>query len=354
MKILHVSRTMGLGGAEKIVYQLCKDNVGFTQYVASSGGVYVHELESYGVQHYLIPDIDRKYPLLILKTYFQLTSIIKKEKIDIIHTHHRMAAFYARILQCFNYTLKHVYTAHNVFYGKKHLLRFILKKSTIVAVGEGVKNNLIMEYGISPNRIKVIYNTIDVGTKVNYKNPVIQKLKDGKAFVIGNIGRLSTQKGIDVFIKAIKIAKVECEELKAVIVGDGELRADLQELVKSMELSDCIYFLGYQNHVLDIINQLEFVVLSSRWEGLPLTPIEAFSQGKTVIATNISGNNEIIINAENGLLFEKDNCKELARCISKLYTNSQLKEKLENNLKDNYLKKYSYQAFIKAYSQIYK
>lgn len=85
---------MGQGGAEKVVYQLCKDNKKATQFVASCGGKYVEELNKVGVKHIMIPDIDRKNPVLILKTIVILLRTIKKYKIDIVHSHHRMAAFY--------------------------------------------------------------------------------------------------------------------------------------------------------------------------------------------------------------------------------------------------------------------
>ena len=68
MNVLHISRTMGQGGAEKIVFQLCRDNNSVTQFVASCGGIYVSQLEKIGVKHFQIGDIDKKNPLLILRT----------------------------------------------------------------------------------------------------------------------------------------------------------------------------------------------------------------------------------------------------------------------------------------------
>ena len=129
MNVLHISRTMGQGGAEKIVFQLCKDNKGFTQAVASCGGIYVNQLEEIGVRHFLIEDIERKNLLLILNTLFRLNAIVKKNSINLIHTHHRMAAFYARLIQMLNPNVKHVYTAHNVFLWTGNNDAFCLKES---------------------------------------------------------------------------------------------------------------------------------------------------------------------------------------------------------------------------------
>ena len=71
MKILHISRSMGQGGAQKIVYQLCMDNKDCEQIIISAGGYYVPELESSGIKHYVIPDIDKKNPLTIIKCFWK-------------------------------------------------------------------------------------------------------------------------------------------------------------------------------------------------------------------------------------------------------------------------------------------
>ena len=98
--ILHISRTMDIGGAEKIVYQLATDlkeefeNV----HVASTGGLWEEELNKNGIKHHKILDVESKSPKTLATNFNTLRKIIKENKIDIIHTHHRMAAFYARLL----------------------------------------------------------------------------------------------------------------------------------------------------------------------------------------------------------------------------------------------------------------
>ena len=72
MNILHISRTMGQGGAEKVVFQICKDSNKYKMFVASTGGFYENDLKKYGIKHYRIPDIARKNPLVLLKTFLRL------------------------------------------------------------------------------------------------------------------------------------------------------------------------------------------------------------------------------------------------------------------------------------------
>lgn len=352
MNILHISRTMGQGGAEKVVFQLCKDNKEFKSVVVSCGGFYEKDLSTLGVKYYNIPDIDNKNIINVIKTLFLLIKVIKIEQIDIIHSHHRMAAFYSRII-CLFLKKHRVYTAHNVFYNKKLLLRWSLKGSKIVAVGNGVKQNLVNHYQISENKIQVVYNSVESNI-MNEENKVLSNLlKEGKVLV-GTIGRLSEQKGIDVFIKAIaEVVKLR-EDVVGVIIGDGEEKQNLTKLVDKLGIKKEIIFLGYQKNVLDIIDQLHFIVLASRWEGLPLTPIETFSRNKTIIASNISGNNEIVKDGLNGLLVEKENFEELSKKILLLLGDSELLECLEENAYNSYVSNYSYHTFINGYLNIYK
>ena len=350
MNILHISRTMGQGGAEKVVYQLCNScpsNINL--FVASTGGNLADKLELNGVKQFIIPDIDKKNPFLMVKTIIILNRIIRKYNIDIIHSHHRMAAFYSRLLTFFNKKVKRVYTAHNVFYNKKKLLSFALNNSSIVAVGNGVKNNLVQIFNISADRVNIIYNSVEYPKRIS-KVDEISKLKKN-TIIVAAIGRLSEQKGLDIFIKSISLCS---NKVKALIVGDGQIKPQLLNLVNKLHLEDRVIFLGYRNDVLNIINSVDFVVLPSRWEGFPLTPIETFMMKKTIIATNIDGNNEIIKDQFSGLLFEKDNYVELSKKINLLSSDNKLRSNLENNAYNEYKKKYSYSTFINKYYKLYK
>ncbi len=352
MNILHISRTMGQGGAEKVVYQLCKEKTNnITMIIASTGGYYEELLTDAGTKHYNIPDLECKNPIQMIKTYLTLHKIIIYEKIDIIHSHHRMAAFYSKILTYFHPHIKRVYTAHNVFNNKKELTKFSLQGSTIIACGNGVKTNLVNFFKINPKNIKIIYNSIENDTQntiglefQNYKNKIL----------IGTIGRLTEQKGIDVFIRSLEPIIKKNNQVYGIIIGDGELKSELIQLTRELRINNNVKFLGFKSNVLELIRSLDFLILASRWEGFPLTPIEAFSEKKTIIATNISGNNEIVVNNYNGLLFEKDNATQLTERINYLITNKSVREKLEKNAFNDYIKKYSYSTFIKKYYKIYK
>lgn len=351
MKVLHISRTMGQGGAEKIVLQLCAAAGSVEHAVISCGGSCEEALQEMGVPHFWMPDIDRKNPATMWKCFVAILKVVKQEKIHILHSHHRMAAFYARIVSLL-LPCKCVYTAHNVFYGKKTLFRFAVSGAKIVAVGKGVKENLVREYGQKEEDILVIPNAINK-TCVYTEDPFLTGLRKDGNRLFGSIGRITRQKGVDVFIKAVAQVIKKHPWCAGIIVGDGEERKKMEQLVDTLQLRDHIFFLGYQPNVLSIIRQLDAVVLASRWEGLPLTPIEAFSQGKAVIASDISGNNELVEDGFNGFLFPMDDDSKLAEKMLAFLDDKCSREEMEKNALDTYEARFSYEAFLAAYRWVY-
>lgn len=348
MNVLHISRSMGQGGAQKVVCQLCED-VKANHFIASCGGVHVESLKKFGVKHFWIPDMDGKNPFDIFKTILVLTKIVKEEKIEIVHSHHRMAAFYARILQFVFPNLKHIYTAHNVFKGQKKLLAFALSKSTVVACGDTVKNNLMEEYGVVEPQ--VIYNSVKRPENLECDNELIKEEIEKGSYLIGCVGRLSEQKGIDVFVKAIAEVVKKNDTVKGVIIGDGEDRSKLQELAEELEIEEYLFFLGYQKNVFGLMHQMQFIVLPSRWEGFPLTPIEAFSVGRTIVVSDIKNNLEIVEPDKNGLSFKKDDVDDL---VAKIELVMKGKTDFELNAKKSYDEKFSYKNFISGYQSCYE
>ncbi len=352
--IMFFTRTMGLGGTEKVVLQLCEifktkvNNI----VVCSCGGVNVKKLNEMGIKHYNIPDITIKKPLDIIKVLFMLKKIIIKERITIIHSHHRMAAFYTRIVATNN--IVQIVNAHNTFYDKKKLTQMAYKKANIIAVGEQVKKNLVEYFEIPDNNIKVIYNAIEPFKETIKPDELLLKSKQKGYTLVGNIGRLSEQKGMEYFIKAAHIVYKKEKNIRFFIVGDGEDNGKLKKLSKDLLPEGVLVFMGYRSDIQNIMSQMDFIVLSSLWEGLPLTPIEAFSVGKTVIATKVDGTSEIVKDGYNGILVDKKDSNAIAKYIQILSNNNNLKEKLENGALQTYKKSFNINTLTLEYITYYK
>ena len=111
--------------------------------------------------------------------------------------------------------------------------------------------------------------------------------------------------------------------------------------------------LGYRSDIQNVMSQCDFIVLSSLWEGLPLTPIEAFSVSKTVVATSVDGTPEIVKNNVNGLLVEPKNVEQLADKICFLIENKDIRVKLELCAKYTFDEQFSFSKLEENYIQYY-
>lgn len=352
--VLFVVRTMGLGGTENVVLQLCEI---FSEkvnkiVVCSSGGVHEEKLHKMGIKHYTIPDIACKHPRDVVGCYKKIKSVIKEEQITIVHSHHRMAAFYAELTAPKD-VIK-IANAHNTFQDKKKLTQFAYRNTKLIAVGEMVKKNLTDYFEIPAGQISVIHNAVKAFDG-NIKS--IEVLKDerekGKV-LIGNIGRLSEQKGMGNFLDAAAITIKRHPEAFFVIVGDGELKRQLEEKAIQLKLQKNVLFLGYRNDIQNVMSQLDFIVLSSLWEGLPLTPIEAFSVGKTVIGTAVDGTPEIIRDGVDGYLVEPRNPMQLAEKMNELIENLKMRESMETQAMKRYQDEFSFEKLSQRYIDFYK
>lgn len=353
MNILMFTRCMGAGGTEKVILQLCEalNMSGNKVIVCAASGNGVEKLNEKKIKYYEIPDIQSKKTTIAINVIKTILKIINDEKIDIVHTHHRMAAFYMCIIKRLKH-IKTINTIHNTFDDKRKLTKFAFDSTENIAVGNSVFKNMTEHYKISPKKIRIIYNAID-NSNVKYENIDIIEQYSKEFFLVGNIGRINTQKGFECYVQAADRVKKMGYPIKFFIIGDGVLRKKIEDIVTQRNLSDIVIFTGFQKNILNVIDKLDLMVLSSLWEGFPLTPIETFSMGKTIVATDVPGTVEIVQDDINGIIVPINSDKAIAEGIVRLFKDKALKEKYEKNAKKTYNEKFSYPAFCKNYLTVY-
>lgn len=352
--ILFFLRTMELGGTENVVLQLCSIFKPLVNkiVVCSCGGENVKYLNLMGICHYTIPNIEGKSLAVLLKTAKELRRIIRTEKITVIHTHHRMSAFYVAVLKLYK-KCRFINTSHNTFYDKKALTFFSYRHAELIACGEMVKRNLVDCFGFSDSKVTVIRNAVDSFNEKVIEEEIISSLRKKGCFIVGNVGRLSKQKGMEYYIQAVPTVLKQYPNTCFFVIGSGDLEQKLRTIAKELSVEENIYFLGYRKDIQNLMSQLDLVVLSSLWEGLPLTLIEAFSVGRTVIATSVDGTIELV-DGKTGILIEPKNSVQIAEQVIWMIEHPKEKMEMEQAARKRYEKEFSMKKFSKEYIKFYK
>ena len=203
------------------------------------------------------------------------------------------------------------------------------KLDKIVVVSEAVKKDLQKTYWISEEKLKVIYNPIDID-EVRKKASEEVEDKYKKIFekpVIVNVGRLEKQKGQWHLLKIFKLLIESGEDLNLLILGDGSLRNYLKNLAKELRIEKRVFFLGFQKNPYKFVKRSKVFVFTSLWEGFGNALVEAMALGIPFVASDIEGGYKEVIK-KGGFYVDLSNYESFAEKIIKLLKDSELYEKI--------------------------
>jgi len=243
------------------------------------------------------------WPLASMK---QFVTIIKKYDIQIVHVHSQEASFVARILAKLAGVKKIVYTPQTIdvrnkkLFGLYKIFECLLSKITTILISVNEKDRVrLIQWGISANKIKTIYNGIDLNHNMRHER---NQNIDNESPVILQVGRLSPQKDPVKFIEGAKLVLETFPKAKFLMVGNGPLRNEVEEKISDLELRDKVSVIGYQENVIELLKSADIVTLTSAWEGTPYSILEAMAWGKPVVVTDVNGCAEIVENGKTGFV----------------------------------------------------
>jgi glycosyltransferase involved in cell wall biosynthesis len=208
---------------------------------------------------------------------------------------------------------------HDEFYAgwQRWLARRTMPLTDLVVLpSDNYRDFVIQEEGAIQEKIITIYNFIQVE---NYQNPISrdeffnQLGLSPDTFLIGCAGRLNRQKGYDVFLKAISM--INREDICVFIAGVGEEEINLKALANDLGISSQIHWAGYRRDLAHILGALDLFVQPSRYEGMPITVLEAMASGCAIIASAVDGNRELILDGVSGWLVPPGDPDALAKVI---------------------------------------
>lgn len=225
--------------------------------------------------------------------------------------------------------------------------------SGLVAVSSHIRRQAIEE-GIKPAQITTIFNGIDVSKlKSLHSHELKREILDGKKGpLILNIGRLVVEKDQKNLIQAAAIVIRHYRDAIFAIVGDGYLKDELLNLIKSLGIQDHVRLLGYRADIADFLDAADLFVLSSISEGLPISLLQAMGAGKAVISTRIGGVEDVITDGENGLLVPINDPQALAEAIISILDNQHIREDLAVKGRQKIIRYFSLEKMGQSYKKL--
>lgn len=202
----------------------------------------------------------------------------------------------------------------------------------IITVSNGIADNLVEEFHSQSDKITVIYNPVDLPriAKLSEAQPEHPFLRSSVPVII-SIGRLVPQKGFDILIHAFSRVVSETDA-RLIVMGEGPERASLEQIAIDLGLSDRISLAGFQHNPYALLARADLYVLSSRYEGMPVSLLEAMACGVPVIAADCqSGPCEILKNGEYGILVPVGDIEGLAEAMLRLIRSRSLRETLSKS-----------------------
>jgi glycosyltransferase involved in cell wall biosynthesis len=363
INLMQIVDDLNYGGMQRVAMNLCLkvDHSKFKLMVCclEELGPNAEELRENGVPLFLVKKsagIDYFLP-------FRLRKLFLKERVNIIHTHNVNPFFYGVIAAQLTGGIKAVQTDHSRGFfpvSKKEMLsERVLARFTnkVIAVSEGVKADLVKYEHIDHKKIEVIYNGIDP-SKYNVEVDLVKKrgeLGIGKnAKVIGVGVRLSEQKGICYLIEAVGLIVKSYPDIKLLIIGDGELRIELQRMSEQLGLTDKVIFTGFRPDIPELLKVIDIYALPSLWEGHPLVLLEAMAAGKPIVATEISGNRETVAHGHTGLLVPSKDVPKLADALCRLLADETLRHDMGLNGHKRFQERFTIDQAICKYQELYE
>ncbi|WP_413533356.1 glycosyltransferase [Empedobacter brevis] len=324
MKIYHIINSLNLGGAERLVVDMCKemsfsDNEINLILLSNSKSNLIDEVKAN--KNIKLINLKNKN-LFNIKILFQLNKYIKDA--DIIHLHLFPTLYWGVFYRLFFMKRKSklFFTEHSTENNRRNkiYLKFIEKKvysslDRVICISSSTKSNLINHLGKKfEKKCVVINNGIDL---LKFQNSSSYKKEDFNFnindFILIQIASFRLAKDQLTVIKSLKKLPTQ---VKLLLVGDGSERSNIENLINQLDLEDRVILLGNRPDIPELVNMCDVVIVSSNYEGFGIAAVEGMACGKPIVASDVAGLSEIV--SEYGILFPKGNIDKLAFIINRL------------------------------------
>jgi len=304
-----------------------------------------------------LPSKSKYNPSIIAK----VLSLIKEYDINIIHTHDFKSNLIG-LITALLYKKPLITTIHGrlstpfrvrIYESIDSLLiRFFDK---VVVGSNDLKEKLIKKWKISPQKIELIHNSVDI---LRFNLPLDSdrikaefKIKEDE-IIVTTIGQLKKEKGVEYLLAAVPKVIEKFKEVRFLICGEGEYKEELIKLAEKLNITKNVIFTGYYDDLSQVLGVSDLFITPSLMESLPIVILEAMCAGLPIIGTKV-GDIPFCINSKNGLLIKPKSSEEISKALIKLLTNKEKLKEMGKESRNLVKEKFSDEVMVKKIEGIY-
>ncbi len=352
MKIVQIITALNLGGAQTLLENLCYGLAEEGQDVTvvsleSEHSPVAKRLEAKGIQVLYL----EKKPHFDIHITGKLAEALKELKPDVIHAHNIRKLYVLGAAR--KAGVRHVvYTVHNIAQREQDTIGgifsyFVFHTGLMVPVGltPMVTESIKQRYHLKD--VETIYN----GTDLDRFSPKADYTLQEHPMLL-NIARLEEQKNHRMLFTAFQTVLAAFPKAELTIVGDGQLEAELKELASSQGIREKVHFEGRKDDVAPYFPAADLFVMSSTYEGMPMTLIEAMASGMPIVTTNVGGIPDMLTNEDSALLTSTD-AASLAEAIIRVMSDAELRQRLGKKASEASIR-FSHLTMARSYLELYQ
>ena len=359
LKVIHMVEDLEVGGLEKVIATLVlglnKEKYEVEIWCLAAGGLIADELEGKGIKVKIVGLTSYHNPIAVIK----LALLLRRERVDIVHTHGHFPGMFARLSGFLAYipkTISHIHTTQKRRILVEKIFSFFSYR--ILCISQAVQDFMVSEEGVNKSKTMLIYNGIEMPEE---NIPSEEKNAERRAFgfarddvVLIVVASLNRHKGHKVLLDAFANQVKKRPDLKLLIVGVGPLKEEIEWHIQKLDVSTSVKLTGLRRDVPLLLSISDIFVLPSvEREGLGLAIIEAMAMRKPVIGSALGGIPEVIENGVNGLLFPPGDTEKLSYAIDILASDKHLREQMGQIGRKVFEKKFTGRKMINAIEAIY-
>jgi glycosyltransferase involved in cell wall biosynthesis len=307
-------------------------------------------------------------PLADLEATLALYRIMRQNRYDAVHAHSAKGGFTGRLAARLAGVSAIIYTPSglpfNPFISRHVSLLYLalerfagLYTDAIIAACESEREQVVRHKLVAESKVLLLPNPFHVAACKPSVPPAAKRqelgLSPGEP-VIGTVARLTRQKGVEFFVEAAVIVLRSHPRAQFVLVGDGELRPQVEAQINNLGIASSFHCLGLRADYLDIMATFDIFAMPSLWEGLPYAPLEAMALAKPVVGTDVTGLRDIIQHQVNGILVPAQSAQALARATVTLLEDKDFAAKLGEEGRRSLGQRYDPDRIASQTGELYK